>query len=127
MSMAARSALARALRNTRHAAFKRAIIRVRYLTTSNSPVQPNSLLTNTSPPSKPQSWLTRKVKASPTALNIFLKVAKVLGYGSPQQVTARRALALYRELCTVRADAESVFWTTGKSHSYIFHVRGYPP
>jgi cytochrome b pre-mRNA-processing protein 3 len=113
--MPARSILIRSLRTTPHSIFTHAV-RSRYLTTANSPVEPGSPLTNPPSPTKSQSWLTRKVKSSPTALKIFLKVAKALGYGSPQQVTARRALALYRELCTVRADEESAFWTTGEFH-----------
>ncbi|KAG1858559.1 hypothetical protein F4604DRAFT_1185570 [Suillus subluteus] len=57
-----------------------------------------------------QSWLTTKVKSSPVLFSIFLSVARVLGYGSPQQFANRRALVLYNTLCATRADEASVFW-----------------
>ncbi|KAF8470447.1 hypothetical protein DFH94DRAFT_771298 [Russula ochroleuca] len=57
------------------------------------------------------SWLTRKLKQSPTAMRVFLKVFGALGYGSLRQIAARRALALYEQLCTGRAEEDSAFWT----------------
>ncbi|KAH9066244.1 hypothetical protein EDB87DRAFT_1776196 [Lactarius vividus] len=57
-----------------------------------------------------QSWLTRKLKQSPTAMRVFLKVFGALGYGSSRQVAARRALALYEQLCTGRAEEDREFW-----------------
>lgn len=59
------------------------------------------------------SWLTRKLKQSPTAMRAFLKVFGALGYGSSRQIAARRALALYDQLCTGRAEEDSAFWTKG--------------
>ncbi|KAG1748087.1 hypothetical protein EDB19DRAFT_1893821 [Suillus lakei] len=62
------------------------------------------------PPQREQAWLTTKVKSSPLLFSIFLSVARVLGYGSPQQFANRRALLLYNTLCATRADEASAFW-----------------
>ncbi|KAF8267884.1 hypothetical protein EI94DRAFT_1579492 [Lactarius quietus] len=61
-------------------------------------------------PPPEQSWLTRKLKQSPTAMKVFLNVFGVLGYGSSRQVAARRALALYEQLCAGRAEEDREFW-----------------
>ena len=66
-------------------------------------------------PPPEQSWLTRKLKQSPTAMRVFLRVFGALGYGSSRQVAARRALALYEELCTGRAEEDREFWAQGAS------------
>ncbi|THH20503.1 hypothetical protein EW146_g878 [Bondarzewia mesenterica] len=62
------------------------------------------------PLAPPQSWFTRQLKKSPTAMRIFLKVFGSLGYASSKQVSARRALVLYKELCAGRAEEEESFW-----------------
>ena len=64
-------------------------------------------------PSREPSWLTRKLKQSPMAMRIFLRVFGALGYGSSRQIAARRASALYQQLCTGRADEDSAFWAKG--------------
>jgi cytochrome b pre-mRNA-processing protein 3 len=64
-------------------------------------------------PQREQSWLTTKVKSSPLLFSVFLSVARVLGYGSPQQFANRRALLLYNTLCATRADEVSAFWREG--------------
>lgn len=64
-------------------------------------------------PSREPSWLTRKLKQSPMAMRVFLRVFGALGYGSPRQVAARRASALYQQLCTCRAEEDSAFWAKG--------------
>ena len=69
--------------------------------------------TPSSPP--PQSWLTRQVKASPTAKKAFLGMATLLGYNSAKQVAARRAHAMYQQLCAVRGDEDKLFWQEGAS------------
>ena len=66
-------------------------------------------------PPPEQSWLTRKLKQSPTAMRVFLKVFGALGYGSSRQVAARRALALYEQLCAGRAEEDREFWAQGAS------------
>ena len=60
-----------------------------------------------------QSWLTRKLKQSPTAMRAFLRVFGALGYGSSRQVAARRSLALYEQLCAGRAEEDREFWAQG--------------
>ena len=64
-------------------------------------------------PTREPSWLTRKLKQSPTAMAAFLKIFGALGYNSPKQIAARRALALYEQLCSGRANEDSVFWAEG--------------
>ncbi|KAH9018118.1 hypothetical protein EDB85DRAFT_2294643 [Lactarius pseudohatsudake] len=66
-------------------------------------------------PPPEQSWLTRKLKQSPTGMRVFLKVFGALGYGSSRQVAARRALALYEQLCAGRAEEDRDFWAQGAS------------
>ncbi|KAH9989047.1 hypothetical protein BJV74DRAFT_773193 [Russula compacta] len=61
-------------------------------------------------PTREQSWLTRKLKQSPLAMRAFLRVFGALGYGSSRQVAARRALALYEQLCAGRAEEDREFW-----------------
>jgi len=64
-------------------------------------------------PPREQSWLTRKLKQSPTAMRAFLRVFGALGYGNSRQVAARRALGLYEQLCTGRAEEDRRFWAEG--------------
>ena|SRR6266849_6337347 len=64
-------------------------------------------------PTRQPSWLTRKLKQSPMAMRAFLKVFGALGYRSSKQIAARRALALYEQLCSGRADEDSAFWAEG--------------
>ena len=47
------------------------------------------------------------------AMRVFLKVFGGLGYGSSKQIAARRALALYEQLCSGRADEDNAFWAEG--------------
>lgn len=115
-TMVARYMLARSLRNARSPIFAQTL-RPRYLATSNTPATASTSSPNPATPRRQESWLTRKVRSSPTALKYFLKVAKALGYASPQQVAARRALFLYRDICAIRADEESAFWQNGECSS----------
>ena len=64
-------------------------------------------------PTREPSWLTRKLKQSPMAMRVFLKVFGGLGYGSSKQIAARRAFALYEQLCSGRADEDNAFWAEG--------------
>ncbi|EAU81748.1 hypothetical protein CC1G_12129 [Coprinopsis cinerea okayama7 len=87
---------------------------------SSSPSTDNKT-SQTKPPTKTttaatqqeKSWLTKQVQASPVAKKVFLGLARVLGYGSPKQNAARRAFALYEEVCAVRADEDKEFWQQG--------------
>ena len=85
---------------------------------------PNPIPTSQSSPPRKQSWLTTKVKSSPFLLSAFIYVARVLGYGSPQQFANRRALHLYNTLCAARADQESAFWREGVCSHYTWLVAG---
>ncbi|KAF5338517.1 hypothetical protein D9611_013257 [Ephemerocybe angulata] len=60
-----------------------------------------------------ESWLTRKVEESPAAKSLLMAAAKVLGYGSPRQLAARRAFVLYEKVAAVRADEDMGFWLDG--------------
>ncbi|KAG1745095.1 uncharacterized protein EDB91DRAFT_1220677 [Suillus paluster] len=74
------------------------------------PTSTSSPPSSESVPQREQSWLTTKVKSSPLLFSIFISVARVLGYGSPQQFANRRALHLYNTLCATHADQQSAFW-----------------
>jgi hypothetical protein len=58
-----------------------------------------------------ESWFTGALRSSPLAMGIFLRAVRVLGYGTPQQIAARRTLALYEVLCSGRVEEEAKFWT----------------
>ena len=116
--MVVRSIITRSLKHTQTPVFTQNV-RLRYLTTSNTRPKAQS---DTTPP-RQQNWLTRQVKSSPTALKYFLKVARLMGYISPQQIAARRALYIYREICAVKADEDSEFWTRGECHRILALLR----
>lgn len=111
-AMAAQSILLRHLRN--HGVHK-----VIYRSASSMPrpkhVAPK-VAAEPEPPlkySKPvpeRSWLTEKVKASPTAKRLFLGLATLLGYSSTKQIAARRSRIMYQQLCVPRAGEERKFW-----------------
>ncbi|KAJ7690681.1 hypothetical protein B0H17DRAFT_935795 [Mycena rosella] len=61
-------------------------------------------------PERPKSWLTRKVEESPQNLERFMKLAKVMGYGSPRGQAPVRTFVLYERLCCTKADEEMAFW-----------------
>lgn len=69
-------------------------------------------------PPREQSWLTRKLKQSPIAMRAFLRVFGAMGYGSSRQIAARRALALYEQLCAGRAEEDRQFWAEG-AHGFF--------
>jgi cytochrome b pre-mRNA-processing protein 3 len=46
-------------------------------------------------------------------MRVFLKIFGALGYGSSRQVAARRALALYQQLCASREEEDREFWAKG--------------
>ena len=61
----------------------------------------------------PTSWLTRTVLSSPKAQTLFLQLSRLLGYNSVKEVAGRRALFMYQDLCSSRADEEAEFWRNG--------------
>ncbi|KAH7919926.1 hypothetical protein BV22DRAFT_1040463 [Leucogyrophana mollusca] len=102
--MISRQLLARRLAAQRFArlSFTASLPRARLIASNMTP--------GPAPTSPQQSWLTKKVKSSPALLSVFLGVARVLGYGSPQQLANRRALYLYNSFCASRADEQAQFW-----------------
>lgn len=52
-------------------------------------------------------------------MGAFLRIARLLGYGSPQQIAARRTLALYEVTCSGRAEEEAEFWRE-REFLYLF-------
>lgn len=108
--MAARPPLARCLRLLPESLRVRS---TRLLTTSSGPAAQSEQPENT--PRRPKSWLTRKLEKSPAAKSAFLKMANIMGYGSPKQVAGRRAFAMYEQLCVVRPDEDMAFWQEGTS------------
>jgi cytochrome b pre-mRNA-processing protein 3 len=69
-------------------------------------------------PKHEPSWLTRKLRQSPIAMRAFLRVFGALGYGSARQIAARRALGLYEQLCSGRAEEDRRFWAEG-AHDFL--------
>ncbi|KAI6011307.1 hypothetical protein EDC04DRAFT_3122003 [Pisolithus marmoratus] len=108
--MASRSLL-RASSAVRQVRRYRQPVSIRFSSSPSKDVQNNTQ----TPPVRQQSWLTQKVKSNPVLYNIFLGLARTLGYGSPQQLANRRALHLYNHLCAKRADEEAEFWKNGMS------------
>ncbi|CDO75213.1 hypothetical protein BN946_scf184958.g1 [Trametes cinnabarina] len=62
------------------------------------------------PPPPPQTWLTKAIKQSPAAKEVFLTLAGLLGYGSAKQYAGRRAFNMYSHICISRPDEEAAFW-----------------
>jgi cytochrome b pre-mRNA-processing protein 3 len=51
-------------------------------------------------------------------MRAFLRVFGALGYGSARQIAARRALGLYEQLCSGRAEEDRRFWAEG-AHDFL--------
>jgi len=51
-------------------------------------------------------------------MRAFLRVFGAMGYGSSRQIAARRALALYEQLCAGRAEEDRQFWAEG-AHGFF--------
>jgi hypothetical protein len=58
-------------------------------------------------------------------MRAFLKVFGAMGYGSSRQIAARRALALYEQLCAGRAQEDRRYWAKG-AHNF-FPLPSYAP
>ncbi|KAI0056044.1 hypothetical protein BV25DRAFT_1814747 [Artomyces pyxidatus] len=86
------------------------VVALRAYSTPKATPGPSKPYHHEKPPPPPQTWLTRKLNKSPTAMRVFLKVFGALGYASPKQVAARRALVMYEQLCAGRAEEEKEFW-----------------
>jgi hypothetical protein len=91
---------------------------------SEKPIGPSQPYHFERPVSRP-SWLTRQVKQSPWAVNLFLNLSSVLGYGSAKQVAGRRTLAMYEQICSRKAEVDRHFWQIGESRcSTLLPFRG---
>ena len=57
-----------------------------------------------------RSWLVQKIRANPVAFKTIRALSRALGYGSTKQVAGRRTLAMYEQVCAVKASEDRVFW-----------------
>ena len=57
-----------------------------------------------------RSWLVQKIRANPVALKTVRALGRALGYGSTKQVAGRRTLAIYEQVCAVKASEDRAFW-----------------
>lgn len=57
-----------------------------------------------------RSWVVQKIRANPVALNIVRALGRAMGYGSTKQVAGRRTLAMYEQVCAIKASEDRVFW-----------------
>jgi hypothetical protein len=89
--------------------------RFRRLTTVSPPPE----TPQPSPSSKPyryekaepeRSWVVQKIRANPVALKIVRALGRAMGYGSTKQVAGRRTLAMYEQVCAIKASEDRVFW-----------------
>ena len=57
-----------------------------------------------------RSWAVQKIRANPVALKIVRALGRAMGYGSSKQVAGRRTLAMYEQVCAIKASEDRVFW-----------------
>lgn len=57
-----------------------------------------------------RSWVVQKIRANPVAFRIVRALSRAMGYGSTRQVAGRRTLAMYEQVCAVKASEDRVFW-----------------
>jgi len=60
-----------------------------------------------------RSWVVQKIRANPIAFKIVRALSRALGYGSTKQVAGRRTLAMYDQVCAVKASEDRAFWQGG--------------
>jgi cytochrome b pre-mRNA-processing protein 3 len=61
-------------------------------------------------PEQGRSWVVQKIRANPTALKVVRALSRAMGYGSSKQVAGRRTLAMYEQVCAIKASEDRVFW-----------------
>lgn len=61
-----------------------------------------------------RSPVVQKIRANPIAFKIVQALGRVMGYGSTKQVAGRRTLAMYEQVCAVKASEDRVFWEEGE-------------
>ena len=57
-----------------------------------------------------RSWVVQKIRANPIAFRVVRALGRALGYGSTKQVAGRRTLAMYEQVCAIKASEDRVFW-----------------
>lgn len=57
-----------------------------------------------------RSRLVQKIRANPIAFKIVRALGRAMGYGSTRQVAGRRTLAMYEQVCAIKASEDRVFW-----------------
>lgn len=83
----------------------------RTLATPTGPAKPYH---HEKPPPPPPTWLTVQLRKNPLAMKLFLNMMSVFGYGSVKQIAARRALNIYDQHCSGKAEEEKEFWRDGE-------------
>ena len=61
-----------------------------------------------------RSWVVQKIRANPIAFKVVRALARAMGYGSTKQVAGRRTLAMYEQVCAIKASEDRVFWQEGE-------------
>jgi hypothetical protein len=57
-----------------------------------------------------RSWLVQRIRANPFALKTVRALGRAMGYGSIKQVAGRRTLAIYEQVCAIKASEDRAFW-----------------
>ncbi|KZT22134.1 hypothetical protein NEOLEDRAFT_1138481 [Neolentinus lepideus HHB14362 ss-1] len=101
-----------ATRSMKKAIHHRANLQSYTLRAASQSAVPSKSKSSSKQPASPreQAWLTKYLKEHPAAMSMFMGLSRLLGYGSPKQLAARRVMALYQQLCATRADEEMKFW-----------------
>ena len=60
-----------------------------------------------------RSWVVQKIRANPIAFKVVRALSRALGYGSTKQVAGRRTLAMYEQVCAIKASEDRAFWQEG--------------
>jgi len=71
-----------------------------------------------------RSWVVQKIRANPISFKIVRALGRAMGYGSMKQVAGRRTLAMYEQVCAIKASEDRVFWQEGE---HLPPVRGLSP
>ncbi|KAJ8091834.1 Serine carboxypeptidase 3 [Marasmius tenuissimus] len=78
--------------------------------TSKKDFPHNKSSTQPEPKAHQPTWLATKIQTSPTTKFWFDKLVTVLGYNTDKQISGRRTLILYQDLCVSAPDANREFW-----------------
>lgn len=100
---------------------KTALQHRRTLATPTGPAKPYH---HEKPPPPPPTWLTVQLRKNPLAMKLFLNMMSVFGYGSVKQIAARRALNIYDQHCSGKAEEEMEFWRDGEFYLVLRNSGG---